>query len=143
MAAERKDTRTLTLRVVSPVGLIADARVASATLPGLYGDFTVLPEHHDTVAQLGAGIARYTIEGKPRYLSILGGVATVQGDRIEVCSPVCELAEEIDEKRAREAQRRAEERLAEKREDIDIARAQAALSRALLRLEAARLTDAK
>jgi F-type H+-transporting ATPase subunit epsilon len=143
MTAERTDARTLTLRVVSPLGVIAEAKVASAMLPGLYGDFTVLPEHHDTVAQLGAGVGRYTVKGKHRYLSILGGLATVQGDRIEVWSPVCEPAEGIDQQRAREAQRRAEERLAEKHEDIDVARAQAALSRALLRLEAARLIQTK
>jgi len=141
MAAEKKrGARSLTLRVLSPLGAIVDAEVSSVTLPGLYGDFTVLADHHDTVAQLGSGIAHYAANGERRFLSVHGGVATVQGDRIEVCSPICELAEEIDEERAAQARQRAEERLAEKTEDMDIARAQAALSRALLRLEAAQLT---
>jgi F-type H+-transporting ATPase subunit epsilon len=134
---------TLHLRVVSPEGTLVDEAVESVSLPGLEGDFAVLVEHHDTVAQLGHGIGEYTARGKKQFLSILGGVATVHGDQIEVFSPVCELGEHLDEQRAEAARARAEQRLADHREDIDGARARAALGRALLRLDAAKLTRGK
>jgi len=113
--------------------------VASVVLPGSQGDFTVLHEHHDTVARLRTGIGEYSVDGTRRYLSLFGGVATVCKDEIEVFSPMCEGAEHLDEERARLAKERAEERLAQHEEGIDIARAQGALHRALLRLHAVQL----
>ena len=137
---EQRGAGTLKLRVLSPRGRVVEADVASVMLPGLDGDFTVLRDHHETFAQLRPGIGRYTANGKSRYLSILGGVATIRDDQVEVLSPACERAEDIDEPRARDAHRRAIERVAERKREIDIARAQAALSRALTRIEVLRLS---
>ena len=143
MAQDEKQKVTLTLRVVSPVGRVVDAEVDSVMLPGASGDFTVLADHHDTVAQLGHGIAEYTTRGRKQHLSMLGGAATVRGDKVDVFSPVCEHADNLDQERAEAARRRAEERLAQRQEGIDIARARAALGRALLRLEAVTLLRRK
>jgi F-type H+-transporting ATPase subunit epsilon len=54
-----------------------------------------------------------------------------------VMARTAELAEEIDVLRAREAQRRAEERLRSRQADVDVARAQISLQKALLRLKVA------
>ena len=143
MADAAETNGHLMLRILSPEGRVVDAKVESVALPGLEGDFTVLPDHHDTVAQLRDGIGEYTVNGKKHYLSILGGTATVRGEAVDVLSPVCEHAKNLDEQRALEAQRRSEERLAEKQEGLDVARAQAALRRALLRLEAVKLLRRK
>ena len=141
---KNKDARPLKLRVLSPVGRVVDAEVESVVLPGLHGDFAILPDHHDTVAQLRPGIGTYAADKEHRYLTVFGGVATVHDDEIEVFSPVCEPAETIDEARAQDAQERATQRLAKKDEEgIDVERAQAALYRALLRLEAAELSRQK
>lgn len=137
---EQRGAGTLKLRVLSPGGLLVEADVASVMLPGLHGDFTVLRDHHETFAQLRSGVAGYTANGKNRHLSILGGVATIRDDQVEVLSPACERAEDIDERRARDAHRRATERVAERKQEIDIARAQAALNRALTRIEVLRLS---
>ena len=141
--AEVAETGHLVLRILSPEGLVVDAEVESVALPGLAGDFTVMPEHHDTVAQLRDGIGEYTVNGKKHHLSILGGTATVRGEAVDVLSPVCEHAKDLDEQRALEAQRRAEERLADKREGLNLARALAALRRALQRLEVVKLFRSK
>ena len=143
MADGIQATGQLTLRILSPLGRVVDTKAESVALPGLSGDFTVLPEHHDTVAQLRNGIAEYTANGRKHFLSILGGAATVRGEAVEVLSPVCEHAKDLDEQRALEARRRAEERLGEKREGLDVVRAQAALRRALLRLEVVKLLRGK
>ncbi len=137
---EQRGAGTVTLRVLSPRGLLVEADVASVTLPGLDGDFTVLLDHHETVAQLRSGVAGYTANGTNRYLSIHGGVATIRDDQVEVLSPACERPEDIDEQRARDAHRRAKERVAERERETDMARAQAALNRALTRIEVLRLS---
>ena len=143
MATTDKAQAQLRLRVLSPLGSVVDAEVDSVMLPGLLGDFTVLSDHHETVAQLRAGIGKYTAGDEHGVLSLIGGVATVRNDEVEVLAPVCERADELDEARARDAQRRAEERLADQTEGTDIARARAALHRALLRLEATQLLRQK
>jgi len=143
MTAEATHTAHLTLRVRTPMGTVVDTKVRSVALPGLEGDFTALHEHHDTVAQLRDGIAEYTVKGQKEYLSIFGGVATMRGDVVEVLSPACERGRDLNRQRAEAARQRAEERLADQQEGIDIARAQAALGRALLRLEVAKLLRRK
>jgi F-type H+-transporting ATPase subunit epsilon len=143
MAQDEKKKTPVRLRVLSPVGCVVDAEVESVMLPGAGGDFTVLADHHDTVAQLRHGIAEYMTNGEKHLLSMLGGVATLRADEVEVFSPVCEHADNLDEERAEAARRRAEERLAQQQEGIDIMRARAALARALLRLEAVTLSRRK
>jgi len=137
---ENKGTRKLRLRVLSPAGSVVEAEVGSVMLPGLEGDFTVLAEHHDTVAALRHGIGEYAEGKEHRYLSLFGGVATVHADEVEVFSPVSEPAEAIDKARAEQARQRATERLAKKEDEgLDVERARAALHRALLRLDVAKL----
>jgi len=140
MTIEDTQPGPIKLRVRTPVATVVDAAVHSVVLPGLEGDFTALHEHHDTVAQLRDGIGEYAVEKHKEYLSILGGVATVRHDEVEVLSPVCELGRDLDEQRAEAARKRAEERLADQQQGIDVARAQAALGRALLRLEVVKLS---
>jgi len=144
VADAQSGTGTLKLRVLSPLGSVVDAEVRSVMLPGLEGDFTVLTEHHETVAQLRPGVGMYTSAGEEHLMSLFGGVATVHNDEITVVSPVCEAAEAIDVARAQEARERAKERLARKDDEtIDVERAQAALQRALLRLHATELSGRK
>ena len=64
-----------------------------------------------------------------------GGFAEVVPDRVSVLAPVAERAEDIDRARAEAAKRRAEERLAHPLPDIDFERARVALLRAISRLE--------
>jgi F-type H+-transporting ATPase subunit epsilon len=143
MATDTKSPAGITLRVRTPAGTVVDTKVQSVALPGLEGDFTALHEHHDTVAHLRHGIGEYVVKGRKEYLSIFSGVATVRGDEVEVLSPICELGGDLDLQRAEAARRRAEERLADQQEGLDIARAQAALARALLRLEVVTLLRRK
>jgi len=144
VADTQRGAGILKLRVLSPLGSVVEADVSAVTLPGLEGDFTVLPEHHETVAQLRPGVGTYTVGDERRSMSLFGGVATVDGDEIVVVSAVCEAAEQIDAARAQEARERAKERLARKEDEaIDVERARAALARALLRLHVAGLTRRK
>ncbi len=71
------------------------------------------------------------------YLAIAHGFAEVQPDRVTILAQIAERADEIDIARAEEAKRRAEERLAKPVPDIDFERARIALMKSLFRLQVA------
>ena len=128
------------LQVVTPNRHVYSAQVAAVVLPGEIGEFGVLPGHAPLVSTLKIGCVRITPPpgGKVEWLAISGGFAEVKGDEVVVLTPSAERAEEIDASRAEAARQRAEERIAAHAANVNMARAQAALARALNRLAVAR-----
>jgi F-type H+-transporting ATPase subunit epsilon len=106
--------------------------------PAVDGLMGVLPRHAPMVAALDSGELTYRTGGKERNLFVAGGFAEVRDNTVRLVTQAGERPEEIDEERAREAERRARERLEEARGDgakeIDLVRVQASLRRAMLRL---------
>jgi F-type H+-transporting ATPase subunit epsilon len=89
------------------------------------------------VAELTVGkLSLVEEKGRRRLFALSGGVLEAGGNEVTILADTAEPAEGIDLERAREAQRRASERLAQ-RGEVDVARAQAALQRALNRLRVA------
>jgi F-type H+-transporting ATPase subunit epsilon len=131
---------TLTLRVITPDRIALDQQVESVRLTAVDGSLGVLPRHAPMVAALAPGLVTYKSGGRTGVLFCSGGFAEVHADTLRVVTPASEKSEEIDEARAREAERRARERLDQGRaqggDPIDMVRAEAALRRALLRLSA-------
>jgi F-type H+-transporting ATPase subunit epsilon len=133
---------TLTLRVITPDKIALDRSVASARIPGLDGSIGVLPRHAPMIAALDAGLLHYRAQpgGTEEILFVSGGFAEVRDDTLRLVTEAGEKPEEIDEERAREAEKRARERISvgktEAGEPIDMLRAEAALRRALMRLRA-------
>jgi F-type H+-transporting ATPase subunit epsilon len=112
--------------------------VDSVTLPGVVGELTVLPRHAPLMTMLQPGIMRIVRGGQAEEMAVHGGFLEVLGDRVTVLADAAERAEELDVERAEAARRRAQERLAERRaEAVDMAVAEAALRRALVRLKLA------
>ena len=70
-------------------------------------------------------------------IAVSGGFLEVRPDRVVVLADTAERAEEIDIERAEAARRRAQEQLATRPADLDAARAQAALERSMARLKVA------
>ncbi len=103
--------------------------------PGSDGEFAVLPEHAAFVTTLVPGEMRIVKGGQEEDMAITGGFFEIRDDRIVVLADAAERVEEIDVARAEAARKRAEEQLRERRELIDVARAEAALRRALIRLK--------
>jgi F-type H+-transporting ATPase subunit epsilon len=133
----------LTLRVLTPERIVADTVVDSVRLPGLDGSIGVLPRHAPMVAALGEGLLRYRTGGVEVDLFVAGGFAEVRENTLRILTGASERLDEIDVQRAREAERRARERLAVRgdvgrREEIDFLRAEAALRRSLMRLQLSR-----
>lgn len=128
----------LTLEVATPTRLVVAEVVDEVVVPGVNGYFGVLPGHAPFLSTLGVGELTYRIGREERHLAVAGGFAEVRNDKVIVLADTAELPEEIDRDRAERARERAERRLAGRSpDDVDYARAAAALARALARLQVA------
>jgi len=124
------------LRLVTPSRLLLDEEVDEVTAPGAVGEFGVLPKHISFLSLLVAGEMSYKQGAERHRLAVSGGYAEVLDDVMTVLADAAEYAHEIDVERARNARDRAEKRLAElSHEDKEFAAAEAALRRALARLQ--------
>lgn len=123
------------LEFVTPERAIAHDDVDEVQLPGEDGFFGVLPGHAPLLAALGTGPMWYRQGKDVHYAFVAGGFAEVVGDRVSVLAPIAERAEDIDLSRAEAAKRRAEERLAKPAPDTDFDRARIAMLRAITRLQ--------
>lgn len=128
------------LTVVTPERELLRETVVEVTIPGLEGELGILPGHAPLMTELGVGELSYRTgtSSQPIALSLIRGFAEVLSDRVTVLAETAERAEEIDLARAEAALARAEKRLASNDTNIDWDRAAAALQRALIRVQIAR-----
>ena len=126
------------LRIVSADRSLVNETVDEVEIPGADGYFGVLPGHAPLLALLGAGQLWYRQGQQVRYLAMAFGFGEVQPDRVTILAQVAERADEIDVARAEAARRRAEERLARPMAaDYDFERARIAMMKSLIRLQVA------
>ena len=126
----------LNLEIVTPSKSAFKGEVKSITVPGTKGRFQVLKNHAPIISTLDIGMIKVDLpDEKENYYSTAGGTIEVLDNKVLVLADSIELVSEIDEERALAAKQRAEERLAEKNAEINIARAEAALARANNRLQ--------
>ena len=125
------------LHIVSAERSLVDAMVDDVEVPGADGYFEVLPGHTPMLALLGAGELWYRQGSETHHFSMAFGFAEVQPDRVTILAQIAEKADEIDVARAEAAKRRAEERLASEHPDMDYERARVALMKSLIRLQVA------
>ena len=125
---------SIDLEIVTPDRLLVREQVDEVEIPGAEGYFGVLPGHTPLLAALAVGEMWYRKGQERTYLSIAFGFAEVLPDRVTILARLAEKAEEIDPTRAEAARKRAEERLAHAKADIDYDRARVALMKAMTRL---------
>ncbi|MBI3207596.1 MAG: F0F1 ATP synthase subunit epsilon [Candidatus Solibacter usitatus] len=125
---------TFELEIATPERLLVKESATEAQIPGASGELGVLPGHAMLLSSLGAGVLTYKAGGTNHSLAVSGGVVEIQQDVVRVLAMVAEKPSEIDAKRAREAEKRASDRLATIKDNIDSARAFNALKRAQARL---------
>ena len=128
------------LEIVTPEKIVVSEDAQIVMAPGVLGEFGVLIGHTPFLTALKAGAVRYTdAQGTEHLVFVSGGFAEALPDRVTVLSESAERRRDIDIERARAALERAQKRLAEQRskEEFDFVRAQAALQRALTRLRIA------
>jgi F-type H+-transporting ATPase subunit epsilon len=127
----------LTLEIVTPDHAVAHAEVDEVQLPGKEGYFGVLPGHTPFLSMLDVGQMWYRRGQEKTFLAVGFGFAEVLPDRVIVLARVAERADEIDIARAEAARRRAEDRLTKPATEIDWERARVAMMKAMVRLQVA------
>ena len=127
----------LTLEITTPMRMVVAEEVDEVVAPGSEGYFGVLPGHAPFLTTLGIGIVTYRVGRDEQKLAVAGGFCEVRNDKVIILADTAERPGEIDLARAQRARERAERLLTGHQEDIDFARAQAALARALVRLQVA------
>ena len=130
------DEKTFPFEILTLQKLFLREEIRFVIAPGQEGVFEVLAHHAPFVFALKPGPLRMRLpDGQDQYVAVGSGFLVVQKERTTVLARSAERPEEIDVDRARRAKERAEERL--QQPDMDLARAQAALQRALARLKVA------
>lgn len=127
----------LDLEVATPERELVKEQVTAVQIPGADGFLGILPGHAALLGQLGAGFLSYSAGGRLRYLSVAGGFVEIRDDHVRVLADVAERAEEIDVARAQRALERAQEQLTNPALGVDPAVALAAMQRAVARLTTA------
>jgi len=128
----------LQLKFVTPERAIVHEDVDEVEIPGTDGYFGVLPGHEPMLATMRAGEMWYRKGTEKKFAFVAAGFVEVLPDYVAVMAQIAERAEEIDAERAEAAKRRAEDRLARPTSDLDFERARIALIRAIARLQVAR-----
>lgn len=128
----------LTIEIVTPDRAIVHETVDEVLLPGAEGYLGVLPGHTPLLVSLQVGELWFRRGDDRTYLHAAFGFAEILPDRIRILARTAERADEIDLERAEAAASRARERLASKASEIDFERARIALLKSLSRLQVAR-----
>ena len=126
----------LTLEIVTPDRPLAVETVDEVEIPGAEGYLGVLPGHTPLLVALQVGALRYRKGDEETFLSVAFGFAEVTPDRVRILADTAERAEEIDIRRAEAAVERAREHLA-RAVDVDFERARIALLKSMARLQVA------
>jgi F-type H+-transporting ATPase subunit epsilon len=127
----------LQLRIVSADRSLVNEQVDEVEIPGSEGYFGVLPGHTPLLAVLGTGELWYRQGQEKQYLAISFGFAEVQPDGVTILAQIAEKPDEIDLARAEAAKKRAESRLTTATMDMDFERARISLLKSLVRLQVA------
>lgn len=124
------------LVVVTPDGSLFRGPVTALRLPGIDGDLGVLAGHAPMVAALRCGITHVDhAEEHAEQIATGDGYAEVRGERTRLIIEFLNGSDDVDRDRAHGALQRARARLVEREESLDLARAEAALCRAVTRLK--------
>jgi F-type H+-transporting ATPase subunit epsilon len=132
-------SKTLHVEVVTAEQEMYSGEADMVSAPGVAGRLGILPEHAPLITVLSPGALRITLGGAEETLFVSGGFLEVSSDNVTVLADAAEHADDIDEARAEEARRRAEERLQQATSDSDRAEIQARLQRELIRLRVAEM----
>jgi len=125
------------LEIVTPEKQEVSDTAEEVQIPGKSGYLGILPGHAPLITELAVGEITYRKGGHTSYLSVAWGFAEVLPAKVTILAEAAERPEEIDVQRAREAKKRAEERLKSQDPATDYQRALYALKRAEVRLDVA------
>jgi F-type H+-transporting ATPase subunit epsilon len=128
----------LTVEVVTGERVVyAEQDVDMVVAPGAEGQLGILPKHAALFSLLSAGEMRIKKGGSEQSLVVFGGFLEVNNNRVLVLADSAERVEEIDVARAEAARQRAEAHLSQRGTGADLSMAEASLQRAAVRIRVA------
>ncbi|HNG87294.1 MAG TPA: F0F1 ATP synthase subunit epsilon [Accumulibacter sp.] len=109
-----------------------------AVFPGEAGELGIYPRHTPLLTRIKPGTVRLKVPDRDEYelVYVSGGMLEVQPALITVLADTAIRAHDLDEAKATEAKKRAEEALRDRAADIDLATAEAELAQAVAQLQA-------
>jgi len=129
---------TVRVDIVSAEEEIFSGHVELAVFPGESGELGILPRHTPLLTRVKAGTVRLKMPDENRFelIYVSGGMLEVQPHLVTVLADTAARAADLDEAKALEAKRRAEDALAKHASEMDLATAEAELVQAIAQLQA-------
>ena len=124
------------LQVITPDRKFYQGDVQMVELTTTEGQIGVYARHIPLTAVVAPGILTIHEDGEKKTAALMSGFVQIMPEEVTIMAEVVEWPDEIDENRAKEAKTRAERRIQSHDAEMDVARAELALKRALVRLEA-------
>lgn len=128
------ESRNFKVEIITPERVFYTGEATMIEFTSVEGDIGVYKNHIPLTTVLAPGIVTITEEDGQKKAAVHSGFAEILGDQVTLLAEIAEWPDEIDEDRAEAARRRAEERLAAKTAELDVARAELALKKALVRI---------
>ena len=132
----------LRLEMVTPYKQVLAVDVDEVTAPGTLGEFGLLPGHTPMLTTLKIGELTYRQGNELFHVAVNWGYVEVENDKVTVLVETAETADQIDLARAKEALSRAETAIKSMSpDDVEFAQMEASLERALIRIQVAEQTN--
>jgi F-type H+-transporting ATPase subunit epsilon len=128
---------TIRVDVVTAERLVFSDDADMVTVPGVDGEMGILPHHEPIMTMIKPGEILIRKGTEEHSLAVSGGFLEVQPDHITILADAAERADEIDIARAEAAKKRAEDKLTNRTAETDSANAEASLRRAIARIKVA------
>ena len=129
---------SLTLEIVTAERIVYSEEVDTLVAPGIEGELGILPSHSPLLTIMQPGEIRVDKDGQETYIAVSGGFLEVIGNKATILADTAERSEEIDEARAQAAIDRAQERIDAAGPNINLPRAVMSIRRSRARLKVAR-----
>lgn len=124
------------LKVITHEKVIYEKDIDALYVNSKDGEIGILKDHQPLICALNIGVAKAVTGNEAQCIATIGGILQFSNNQATILTDNAELDCDIDVARARQAKERAEQRLLAKDENIDMARAQIALSKAIARIKA-------
>ena len=128
------ESRNFRLEIITPDRVFYEGEASMVEFNSVEGEMGVYKHHIPLTTVLAPGVVTITQDGDKKTAAVHAGFAQILGDKVTFLAEIAEWPDEIDVPRAEAAKARAEERIRNHGADIDLARAEVALKKALVRI---------
>ncbi len=131
--------KTFHLKIITPTAIVLDDNVDQVIARTIDGEIGILPEHTPVITPLSVAPFQYWQNGERKVAAVLGGIMEVSKEGVAIISDHAALAENIDVVVAQKEKELHEAKLAQKKDKMDVQKAEMELTRLLVMLEAVEL----